>query len=263
MGGSQQHDLRATMFEPNEMIAAAVGRQLEGAGIAFEWSAQMDADNIIVRDNADAVILGDVPNQAEWIAYLRNRNIRAAVLCLIERRCARTAAELLDAGADDVMVKPVAGVELRARIAAARRRSFGTVVSSVREGRLLVHLDGRAPEVDGTPMRLSQRENAILAALAQYRRRLLPKERIHSLVYGDGDFDPLDKVIDVYICKLRKKIAEATGGARYIETVYGRGYKFEAPPEHRAAVAGVDADAMWASASHLAGTSSVTHAPER
>ncbi|NUB36248.1 winged helix-turn-helix domain-containing protein, partial [Azospirillum brasilense] len=44
--------------------------------------------------------------------------------------------------------------------------------------------------------------------------------------------DPLDKVIDVYICKLRKKIAEATGGARYIETVYGRGYKFEAPPEH-------------------------------
>ncbi|MBB3268593.1 DNA-binding winged helix-turn-helix (wHTH) protein, partial [Azospirillum sp. OGB3] len=47
--------------------------------------------------------------------------------------------------------------------------------------------------------------------------------------------DPLDKVIDVYICKLRKKIAEATGGARYIETVYGRGYKFEAPPEHEEA----------------------------
>ena len=45
--------------------------------------------------------------------------------------------------------------------------------------------------------------------------------------------DPLDKVIDVYICKLRKKIAEATGGSRYIQTVYGRGYKFEAPEEHR------------------------------
>ena len=106
----------------------------------------------------------------------------------------------------------------------------------MRVGRLTVFLDGRDPEVGpaggGERLRLSQREHAILGVLASHHRRVVSKEHIYDEVYGLSGADPLDKVIDVYICKLRKKIAEATGGARYIETVYGRGYKFEAPPEH-------------------------------
>lgn len=225
--------LSAVLFEPNAAVAEAISRQLNGVGVAVDWRKDTDSFDVMVGDEVDAVIVGGVRNPVDWVATLRGRSLPHAVLCLIDVRSARAAAELLDAGADDVMVKPVVGVELRARIEAARRRSFGLVGNAVREGMLTIHLDGRDVEVDGSPMRLSQRESAILSALAAHRRRVLPKERLHALVYGEAEFDPLDKVIDVYICKLRKKIAEATGGARYIETVYGRGYKFEAPPEHR------------------------------
>lgn len=227
------NSLMVVLFEPSAAVAEAISRQLNGDGVAVDWRTDADPFGAVVADEVDAVIVGGVRNPAEWVSTLRGRGLPHAVLYLIDVRSARMAAELLDAGADDVMVKPVVGVELRARIEAARRRSYGLVGNAVREGVLTIHLDGRDAEAGGSPMRLSQREAAILAALATHRRRVLPKERLHALVYGEAEFDPLDKVIDVYICKLRKKIAEATGGARYIETVYGRGYKFEAPPEHR------------------------------
>lgn len=224
--------MRALLVEMDPVIAQAVGRQLLLAGIGFERRSPDDLDDI--PEGVEAVILGNVRQPERLLRELRERGLAGAIICLIDRRCARTTATLLYAGADDVMVKPVAGVEIHARIDVVRRRLHGRLGRSVREGMLVVPLDGGDPEIGGVRIHLSQREQAILAVLALHRNQIVAKERIYESVYGTEDYDPVDKVIDVYICKLRKKISEATGGAKYIETVYGRGYKLAAPPNHQA-----------------------------
>ena len=229
--------MRAALVEPNPLIAEALGRQLGMGKIRYDRLDWPELEERLAEQGGealgfDAIVLGGVPDPAVVVASLRAQRVTAAVLCLLERRDVAATVALLHAGADDVLVKPVVSAEVRARIEVARRRARGLVSNAVRVGRLTVFLDGRDPDVDGERLRLSQREHAILGVLAAHHRRVVSKEHIYDEVYGLSGADPLDKVIDVYICKLRKKIAEATGGARYIETVYGRGYKFEAPPEH-------------------------------
>jgi two-component system, cell cycle response regulator CtrA len=230
--------MRALLVESTPLIAEAVGRQLMLGKILYnrvDWNGFQDLINeqADVLTQYDAIVIGTVENATACVVKLRDLNITAAVLCLIDRRCATTTVDLLRAGADDVLVKPVVAAEVRARIEATCRRSRGMVSNAVQVGQLTVYLDGRDPDVGGERLRLSQREHAILGVLASNHRRVVSKEHIYDEVYGLSGADPLDKVIDVYICKLRKKIAAATDGGRYIETVYGRGYKFEAPPEHQ------------------------------
>lgn len=231
--------MRALLIEPDTGIADAIGRQLDGGKIKHDRIGADDVHDLLENEDAalgeyDAVIIGGLDRAAETVAMLRNRHVDAAILCLLDRRCSQTTVSILRAGADDVVVKPVVSAEIRARIEATRRRSHGLTTNAVHVGRLVVYLDGRDPEVDGERLHLSQREHAILSVLALNHRRVVSKERIYEAVYGLSGSDPLDKVIDVYICKLRKKIAGATSGGKYIETVYGRGYKFEAPPEDAA-----------------------------
>ena len=229
--------MQTLLIEPGDLIAKAIGKQLHFSKINYD---RIDRDGLRdlldgqgrIEINHDAIIVGDIGDTAACVAVLRAHGVTAAIICLIERRCADTTAGILRAGADDVLVKPVVSTEIRARLEAIRRRSYGLTSNAVSVGRLTVFLDGRDPEVDGERLRLSQREHAILSVLALNHRRVVSKEHIYDEVYGLSGSDPLDKVIDVYICKLRKKIDLATGGGRYIETVYGRGYKFEAPPDH-------------------------------
>lgn len=241
--------MRALLIEPDSGIADAIGRQLDGGKIKHDRMAGDDMRDLLEgRDDGplgdyDAVIIGGLDRAAECVAMLRGRQVEAAILCLLDRRCATTTVNILRAGADDVLVKPVVSAEIRARIEATRRRSHGLTTNAVHVGRLTVFLDGRDPEVDGNRLHLSQREHAILSVLALNHRRVVSKERIYEAVYGLSGSDPLDKVIDVYICKLRKKIAGVTDGGKYIETVYGRGYKFEAPADDVAEEAPVHAPA--------------------
>jgi len=229
--------MQTLLIEPGDLIAEAIGKQLDLSKINHDRIDLEGLRDLLnghgrIEINHDAIIIGDVGDTAACVAMLRAHGVTAAIVCLIERRCANTTAGILRAGADDVLVKPIISTEIRARLEAIRRRSFGLTSNAVSVGRLTVFLDGRDPEVDGERLRLSQREHAILSVLALNHRRVVSKEHIYEEVYGLSGSDPLDKVIDVYICKLRKKIDTATGGGRYIETVYGRGYKFEAPPDH-------------------------------
>lgn len=230
--------MKALLVESTPMIAEAVGRQLVLGKIHYnrvDWNGfqELLSEPMDSLAQYDAIVIGTVENAISCVVKLRELNITAAVLCLLDRRCATTTVDLLRAGADDVLVKPIVAAEVRARIEATCRRSRGMVSNAVQVGRMTVYLDGRDPEVGGERLRLSQREHAILGVLATNHRRVVSKEHIYDEVYGLSGADPLDKVIDVYICKLRKKIAQVTDGGRYIETVYGRGYKFEAPVEHQ------------------------------
>ena len=228
--------MRVLLIEQDSGIAAAIARELKKAKVDPEIAGQGEADVLAggsakVLDDYDAVVIGTVSDQVGEVARLRRNQVNCAVICLLDHRCTASTIELLRSGADDVLVKPVNGAEMRARMEAARRRAHGHNTNAVAVGRLTVYLDGRDPEVEGERLRLSHREHAIFTVLALNHRRVVSKERIYEAVYGLSGSDPLDKVIDVYICKLRKKITQATGG-KYIETVYGRGYKLEAPAEH-------------------------------
>ena len=131
-------------------------------------------------------------------------------------------------GADDYMTKPFHREELVARIHAIIRRSKGHSQSVIRTGAITVNLDAKTVEVESRPVHLTGKEYQMLELLSLRKGTTLTKEMFLNHLYGGMD-EPELKIIDVFICKLRKKLAEATGGENYIETVWGRGYVLRDP----------------------------------
>ncbi|MGF1551662.1 MAG: response regulator transcription factor CtrA [Paracoccaceae bacterium] len=140
-------------------------------------------------------------------------------------------------GADDFLTKPFNREELVARIHAIVRRSRGHAQSIIRTGKIAVNLDAKTVDVDGRPVHLTGKEYQMLELLSLRKGSTLTKEMFLNHLYGGMD-EPEVKIIDVFICKLRKKLASATGGDTYIETVWGRGYVLRDPmPEVQASIA--------------------------
>ncbi|MBD8680125.1 response regulator transcription factor CtrA [Sphingomonas sp. CFBP 13720] len=131
-------------------------------------------------------------------------------------------------GADDYVTKPFHREELVARIQAVVRRSKGHSQSVVRTGRLAVNLDAKTVEVDGARLHLTGKEYAMIELLTLRKGTTLTKEMFLNHLYGGMD-EPEIKIIDVFICKLRKKLTLACDGENYIETVWGRGYMLSEP----------------------------------
>jgi two-component system, cell cycle response regulator CtrA len=131
-------------------------------------------------------------------------------------------------GADDYLTKPFHREELVARIHAIIRRSKGHSQSVIKTGAVNVNLDAKTVDVDGKSVHLTGKEYQMLELLSLRKGTTLNKEMFLNHLYGGMD-EPELKIIDVFICKLRKKLAEATEGANYIETVWGRGYVLRDP----------------------------------
>ena len=104
----------------------------------------------------------------------------------------------------------------------------GQSESPIRTGRLVVNLATRDVSVDDKPVRLTGKEYGILELLCRRKGTTLTKEMFLNHLYA-GMNEPGLKIIDVFVCKLRKKLAQATGGKHYIETVWGRGYALRDP----------------------------------
>lgn len=133
-------------------------------------------------------------------------------------------------GADDYLTKPFDKRELIARVQAIIRRSKGHSESIIRTGKLTVNLDAKTATVEGAPLHLTGKEYGILELLSLRKGTTLTKEMFLNHLYGGMD-EPELKIIDVFVCKLRKKLTTATEGENYIDTVWGRGYVLRDPTE--------------------------------
>lgn len=140
-------------------------------------------------------------------------------------------------GADDYLTKPFDKRELMARIQAIVRRSQGHSQSKISTGSVTVNLDSRTVEVNGKPLHLTGKEYGIIELLSLRKGSTLTKEMFLNHLYGGMD-EPEVKIIDVFICKLRKKIEGVNGGESHIETVWGRGYVMREPQKDEAQATG-------------------------
>lgn len=182
------------------------------------------------------------------VKRLRSSRITTPVLILSGQSEPERKVRGFSLGADDYLTKPFDRAELTARIQAIVRRSKGHAAPVVRAGGLEVNLEARTATINTAPLHLTGKEYGILELLALRKGTTLTKEQFLNHLYGGID-EPELKIIDVFICKLRKKMSQASEGENYIETVWGRGYVLREPSEIAAAE-----KSMAASKAHAAKT---------
>jgi two-component system cell cycle response regulator CtrA len=159
----------------------------------------------------------------EVLRKLRVSKVKSPVLILSGLAGTEDKVRGLGFGADDYMTKPFHKDELVARIHAIVRRSKGHAQSVINTGGLRINLNSKTAEINGARVHLTGKEYQMLELLSLHKGTTLTKEMFLSQLYGGMD-EPGMKIIDVFICKLRKKLATASEGKDYIETVWGRGY---------------------------------------
>ena len=171
----------------------------------------------------------------EVLRSLRVSKIKSPILILSGLSGLEDKVRGLGFGADDYMTKPFHKDELVARIHAVVRRSRGHAQSVIQTGDLVVNLDAKTVEVNGARVHLTGKEYQMLELLSLRKSMTLTKEMFLNHLYGGMD-EPEGKIIDVFICKLRKKLGNASGGKDYIETIWGRGYVLHEPTTNEAAI---------------------------
>lgn len=135
-----------------------------------------------------------------------------------------------NSGCDDYVAKPCNNNELIARLHAVVRRAMGYSDSTIEVGRLSINLQTRTAEIDGIPLKLTGKEYAILELLMLKKGYTLSKESFLTHLYDERSEEPAQKIVDVFMCKLRKKLDQALGEKdSYIETIWGRGYMLVNP----------------------------------
>jgi len=199
---------------------AEVGEEGVGIGKFYDY-------DIILLD----LMLPDIDGY-EVLLRLRSAKVKTPILILSGLSSVDQKIKGLGFGADDYLTKPLNRGEVIARIQAIVRRSKGHSESVVRFDKVAINLDTRIVEVDGTQVHLTNKEYAILELLAMRKGTVLTKDMFLNHLYSSMD-EPEIKIIDVFVCKLRKKLAKASGGTNYIETVWGRGYMLKDYEESR------------------------------
>jgi two-component system cell cycle response regulator CtrA len=226
--------MRVLLVEDDPAMAQSVEMMLKSASMVVD-TTDLGEDGLEIGKlyDYDIIILDlMLPDMdgLEVLRRLRDARVETPVLILSGQSGSETKVKGLGTGADDYLTKPFDKAELMARIQAIVRRSQGHSQSVIKTGKLAVNLDASTVEVAGKPIHLTGKEYGILELLSLRKGTTLTKEMFLNHLYGGMD-EPELKIIDVFICKLRKKLADATGGDNYIETVWGRGYVLRDPTD--------------------------------
>jgi two-component system cell cycle response regulator CtrA len=221
--------MRILLIEDDPLLACAVRMTLLDEGMVVH-QAELGEEGVDLAKiyEFDAILLDlNLPDISgvEVLRQLRAAKIETPVLMLTGQGDVGTKVKALSCGADDYVTKPFHNYELTARIRAVVRRSKGFAQSTIRMGDFVLNLDSKTLDAPGgSRVPLSNKEYQILELLCLRSGATLTKEVFLNHLYGELD-EPDPKIIDVFVCKLRKKLAAAAeGGDQHIETVWGRGY---------------------------------------
>ncbi len=224
--------MRVLLIEDDSAMARSIELMLRSEGLNV-YTIDLGEEGIDLGKlyDYDIIVLDlQLPDMSgfEVLKALRMAKVQTPVLILSGNAIVEAKVRALGFGADDYMTKPFHKDELVARIQAVVRRSKGHSQSVITTGKLTVNLDAKTAEVDAQRVHLTGKEYQMLELLSLRKGTTLTKEMFLNHLYGGMD-EPELKIIDVFICKLRKKLAVACEGNHYIETVWGRGYVLRDP----------------------------------
>ena len=231
--------MRVLLIEDDSATAQSIELMLKAEGFNV-YTTDLGEEGIDLGKiyDYDLILLDlNLPDMSglDVLRQLRVAKINTPIMILSGSAEIDTKVKSFGGGADDYMTKPFHKDELVARIHAVVRRSKGHAQSVIRTGDIVVNLDAKTVEVNSNRVHLTGKEYQMLELLSLRKGTTLTKEMFLNHLYGGMD-EPELKIIDVFICKLRKKLAAATQGAHYIETVWGRGYVLRDPHDMGAAI---------------------------
>jgi two-component system cell cycle response regulator CtrA len=224
--------MRVLLVEDDPVVAQSMDLMLRAEDFSVcATGLGEEAFDLVALYDFDVVLLDlGLPDISGFdvLRRIRDAKVMTPVLVVSGLSEVRDKVKALGLGADDYLAKPFHRDELIARIYAIVRRSRGHARQTIVTGDLVVNLEQKTVDVGGQRVHLTGKEYQMLELLSLRKGATLTKESFLNHLYGGMD-EPELKIVDVFICKLRKKLAEASSGRNYIETIWGRGYTLREP----------------------------------
>jgi two-component system, cell cycle response regulator CtrA len=219
--------MRVLLIEDDSAVAQSIELMLKSECFnVYTTDLGEDAVDLGKLYDYDIILLDlNLPDMSglEVLRKLRISKVETPILIISGFIDVGNKIKSLGFGADDYLTKPFHKDELVARIHAIVRRCKGHVLSVIQTGDIVLNLETKSVQVNGSQVHLTNKEYQMLELLSLRKSVTLTKEVFLNHLYGGMD-EPDMKIVDVMICKLRKKLAGASGGKKYIETLWGRGY---------------------------------------
>jgi two-component system cell cycle response regulator CtrA len=221
--------MRVLLVEPDSVVAQSIELMLKSESFSVDTTGEgTEGEDLGKNYDYDVIVISDTYDVSNCfiVRSLRRAKVKSSIIVLSVRADTRAVVEALGHGADDYLTKPFHRDELVARILAVVRRRKGHADSEIEIGNLCVNIDKRSVSVGGQYVHLTVKEYGIIEFLALRKNHVVGRDSIMNVLYGGRD-EPDLKIIDVFICKLRKKMRAA--GFDSIENVWGRGYRLRDP----------------------------------
>jgi two-component system cell cycle response regulator CtrA len=225
--------MRILMIEDDAVVSRSVELMLKSESFSV-YTTDLGEEGVDLGKlyDYDLILLDlNLPDMSGFdvLRRLRSAKVRTPVMILSGASGTDEKVKGLSTGADDYLTKPFHKDELVGRIYAIVRRSRGHAEAAIQCGDLTIRVEAKQAEINGKVVNLTGKEYQMLDLLATRQGNTITKEMFLNHLYGGMD-EPEMKIIDVFICKLRKKLADASGGKNYIETIWGRGYVLREQP---------------------------------
>jgi two-component system, cell cycle response regulator CtrA len=229
--------MRVLLIEDDASMAQSIELMLKGFNV-YTTDLGEEGVNLGKLYDHDIILLDlNLPDMSGFdvLRSLRVAKVKTPILILSGLAGIEDKVKGLGIGADDYLTKPFQKGELVARIHSIVRRSRGHAQSLIQTGDLVVNLDTKTVEVNSARVHLTGKEYQMLELLSLRKGTPLSKEMFLNHLYGGID-EPEVKIIDVFICKLRKKLANASNGKNFVKTLWGRGHVLRDPFEEEARI---------------------------